>query len=435
MPYFFAATFILIVARILSESWRKVIILPWVVVTTPILVGAGLANLNLVPSLISPWSPKTHALVITGTVALLGGSFTLKNIRFPLAVSSKNISWNEKTVLNIFIAITIMAIIASSIQFLTYGSIPLFSADPDKARLGASRHGYLNVFSILPGHMIPVGVLVLLTCGERFKKSTRVSISVLIATWFILQSLWFARGMLLYPLLTAIAVMYILKPHSFGFKKCFTTILIIVVIFSGMKYYRDSIRFGGSSRASYGQMVGNNSADHLLGSAVATYLIVTINYSMLNQYVSSVPALHPHSTGRIMAGNALSYLPGAGKPFTELEFQNKIFRKNEYTYTLTSTFFGVPYIEFGTIGVLFAGFIVGLLYKITWQHMFNRGTPFSILFYACLVSMAPFMIFSFLYTSVNFTWLTFTTFLIVFLCQCRIDGISLYHRDNHAECG
>jgi oligosaccharide repeat unit polymerase len=129
-----------------------------------------------------------------------------------------------------------------------------------------------------------------------------------------------------------------------------------------------------------------------------------------------------------MAGSLIAYLPGSGVPYSELTFQNTVLKKIEKDFTLTSTFFGVPYLDFGFPGVIIAGYCVGLLYRFIWLRMLIKGSPWSIFLYGYLVSMALFIPYAFLFTQVSFTWFVVSSFPIIYLCSCRAKGLSLYHR-------
>lgn len=425
MYYFVAVIAIITIARIYSMSWGKTFVLPWVITTVPILVGAGLANLDLVPMLISAWSSKTHTIVIVGTMALLAGSFTLQHARGPLLVSLNEITWNEGMLLRVLMIATFVSLAANTTQFLIAGQIPLFSSDPDHARVTVAQNGYLHVFSVLAGHLIPIASLILFT-GDGLRKNTKRLLVAIIVANFILLTLWIARGLVIYPILTVVAMNYILDQESYRFRKILIIAFIVISIISGVKYLRDFIRFGENFAEMQKHMITTNVNSSFVGPFVSLYLTVAENFEILNRYTNTVPALATHSYGRIMAGNVLAYIPGTGKLYTELEFQNAILKKHENDLGLTSSFFGIPYIEFGFTGVVFFSFVVGKLYKIIWLRMIQQGSPWYLLFYGYLISMTAFMPYAFLFTKVSFTWFILSSFPILFLCTCRAQGASLF---------
>jgi hypothetical protein len=427
MRYFIAALIIFLISGFLCGSWRKTFVLPWIVVTIPVLIGAGLANLGWIPSLIAPWSDKTHTLVIAGTIALWAGGFTLDNVRSQLTVASNDIHWDERMLLRILFFTTGIALMANAAQFLIAGQVPLFSADPDHARMEAGKIGYIHIFSVLSGHIIPIAALILFTGNNLCKKTRRLLVGIIVVN-FALLLLWVARGMLIYPVVTVIAMNYILDKNSFGFKKILVTAVICLVIVSGLKYMRDVTRFGFDYDAT-GKHASTTGIEHgILGNAAVLYLTITLNYEILNRYTSAVPLLAPHSDGRLMAGNLTSYLPGSGVPYTELNFQNALLKKHDKSLTLTSTFFGIPYLDFGLPGVLVISFLVGLFYRLVWLRMIRYGSPWSIFLYGYLISMAVFIPYAFIYTQVSFTWFILSSFPIIYLCSCRAEGASIFHQ-------
>lgn len=427
MNYFLALILIVVAARGLSGSWRQTFILPWVVAAAPMLSGAALANLGLIPALIAPWSPATHAVVIAGTAALVAGSFTLRYVRCRMSIDGNDAYWDEQMLLRVLLFITGVAFIANTAQFLIAGEIPIFSADPDHARMAASKNGYIHIFSVLSGHIIPIAALVLCT-GKSLHRTTRRILAGIILLNFLLLLMWVARGMLIYPVVTAIAIHYLLDQKSFGFRKTVTAALICIVIVSGVKYLRDVMRFGFDYNPVASRVATSGFRRTLAGNSAVLYLTIAMNYEILNRYTASVPVLAPHSHGRIMAGNLTAYLPGSGAAFTELAFQNAVLKKKEQDYTLTSTFFGVPYLDFGFPGVIVLSFCVGLLYRVAWLRMFTSGSPWSIYLYGYLISMAVFIPYTFLFTQVSFTWFLLSSFPIIFLCSCRVKGASLLHQ-------
>ncbi len=430
--YYFISVFIVIVfARILTGSWRKVIVLPWIIVTTPMLLGAGLANLDLIPSIISPWSLKTHQIVIAGTLALALGSFTMRNIRGTMVVGAKDVIWDEYTLVRVLIFVTFVAFCANMLEFLIAGQIPLFAADPDHARLIASKNGFIHVFSVLSGHLVPIASLILLT-GKDLKKNTRRILVAIIIINFTVLILWIARGMLIYPIVTAVAMNYLLNQSTFTLKKTVTILAVFILIISGVKYVRDVTRFGPDMGGPRNRNV-SSFARTIIESSSILYLTITLNYEILNRYAATIPALAPHSHGRIIGSNLIAYIPGTGRPYSELELQNKVLKKNEHDLGLTSTLFGIPFLDFGLPGVLIISFFVGLLYKSVWHRMFEKGTPESIFFYGYLISMTIFIPYVFMYSQVNFTWFLLTSFPIIFLCSCRVTGTSFFHRKSRIE--
>jgi oligosaccharide repeat unit polymerase len=320
-----------------------------------------------------------------------------------------------------------IALLANTTQFLIAGQIPLFSADPDHARMAAGKNGYLHIFSVLPGHIIPIAALILFT-GEDLRGMTRKILAGVIAVNSALLLLWVARGMLIYPVVTVVAMNFILNQKSYRLKKVLAVIVICLVIVSGVKYLRDVVRFGAGYNPSEQRIVVTGFQQGLLANAAVLYLTVALNYEILNRYTAVVPLLTPHSSGRIMAGNVTAYLPGSGAPYTELNFQNAIIKKNEKDLTLTSTLFGIPYLDFGVPGVLFISFLVGALYRAVWLRMISYGSPWSIFLYAYLISMAFFIPYAFMYTQVSFTWFLLSSFPVIFLCSCRVKGASLFHQ-------
>lgn len=432
MFYFLTALIIILFSRLISGSWRKTCVLPWVLLTTPVLIGAGLANLELVPFLITPWSSRTHSVVIMGTIALGISSLTLKYIRRPLQTPSHTIVWCESSLLRILLFVTCIAIAANALQFLIGGSIPLFSSNPDQARIEVGKNGYLHIFSVLPGHLIPIGAFILMT-GKHLKKSTKYFLIGMITVCFLILSLWIARGLLLYPLLVVIALSYLLDQNFFRLKKILMIITILLLIVSGIKYLRGVIQYGESFNKTQKQLSLIKTENPLIGPIVTLYLTFALNYEILNRYVITVPALAPHTNGRLLANHLMSFVPGHGVPFTELGYQNAILKKHDQTLTLTSTCFGIPYLDFGMIGVLITSAAVGFLYRTVWIRMLRSGSPLSIFFYGYLISMVAFIPFTFIYSQVSFVWFIISSFPLILLCMSSIKGASIFYNKSRIE--
>jgi len=426
MPYLYATIAILILSRLLSGSWKKTFLLPWVIVLTPMLVGAWLSNLRILPQLVSPWSPEMHMLVASGSIAMGLGSFTMKHIRGPLDVRTKDLAWDETSVIRIMLFLVIITAVANATEFFIAGKIPLFSEDPSRARGEVARYGWIHVVSSIPGHLIPLSGFVFLTGGRLSSRARRVMILTLVVSLFI-TSLWFSRGRLFFPIVTVVAMNYILDQKTFGFKKIISVALIMFFIIGGIKYLRGYVKYGESYGTKQQKMLGSDISEVILVPAVSLYLTVAMNYEILNRYVQTVPILSNHTHGKIIAGHITSFLPG--KQFTELEYQNALLKKNDYDASLTSTAFGLPYLEFGFAGVIGAGFLVGLLYKMVWKRLVMTGSPLSIFIYAYLISMAAFIPYTFMYIKVGFLWFILSASILVLLFLSRIKGVSLFYRN------
>lgn len=421
MYYVLALAGILFAARLLAGSWRTAILLPWVVTTIPLLSGAWLASLPVSPALIAPWSGAMHMLVAGGIFALAAGSFTLKHGGSMWSLKPEHAAWSPGAAVTVLLIVTGIAAAATGAEFLIAGQVPAFSADPDHARAAASKIGFLHIFSVLSGHVIPISVLVLAS-GSGFTQRMKRMLAAIILVNFALLLLWVARGMLVYPLVTSLAVAFILNRKSFTTRRLAAAVLAVLLVVAGVKYARDLARFG---RTAGQEAVQGTFLQDVIGNAVVLYLTATLNYEILNRYVETVPRLEPHTGGSIMASHLLAYFPGKGEATTELEVQNRVLKKFEQEFTLTSTFFGIPYLEFGFAGVVLIGFSIGLLYRYAWLRMLERGTPWMVLLYGYLLSMAVFLPYTFLFTQVSFTWFIASSYLILLACSSRVNGATV----------
>jgi oligosaccharide repeat unit polymerase len=325
--------------------------------------------------------------------------------------------------------VTCLAIVANALQFFIGGTIPLFSKNPDQARLIAGKNGYLHIFSVLPGHLIPIGAFILMT-GKNLKKNTKHILKGMIVVCFLLLSLWIARGLLLYPFLVVIALAYLLDEKFFQFKKIFMVIVILLLIVSGIKHLRGVIQYGESFDKTQKQLSTLKTENRLIGPLVTLYLTFTTNYEILNRYAITVPALAPHTDGRLIVNHLLSFVPGHGVPFTELDYQNALLKKQDKTLTLTSTCFGIPYLDFGMAGVILISVAIGLLHRAVWIMMQRKGSLLSTYFYGYLISMAVFLPFTFIYTQVSFIWFVISSFPLLLLCMSSMRGSSIMYTNN-----
>lgn len=428
MFYFGICIIIVAVSRYLTSSWKKTIVLPWVILLVPLLVGAGISQLNFIPKLISPWHAKTHLMVILSTISLIIGSFTTKRLNGSIAPISVDIVWNDKTTIIILLLLTGIATVSNLTEFINAGAIPLFSSDPDRARGAVATYGYIHLFSVLPGHIVPIAAIIYITGRNTLRKRTKMLVASIIIANIMLLTMWFSRGLLFFPVLTILILMYLLSTKKMlTLKQLIIFFIIIIIIVIGIKQARSYVKYGSDySERIQAKLLDSIETSPLQASLITLYLTVAMNYEILNQYAIKVPTVSPYSGGRILTGILFSFLPG--KEYGERDFQNIIIPKSKDDATLTSTFIGLPYIEFGLPGVFFASFLTGYFYKRMWTYMLTKSTPTSVLLYAYLIAMCTMMPYSFIYIRVSFIWFMLSVSIVTFLCTCKIKGTSLYYR-------
>jgi len=428
MYFLIAEVVLIIIARSMSGSWRTTLVLPWVVLLTPFLVGAGLANLSLIPSLVTPWDTRMYLVVYLAALGLGLGSITTAHIRNPLMVTANTIHWDSRMIRNVLLLATLLALAGCILEFSMAKEIPLFSSDPDRARGEVARYGYIHIFTALSQSIVPVGVLILAS-GQLIKKKIKLFMRLIILINILALFMWCSRGKLFFPILTSCIIIYFMDKSFFKLKKIAVVFIVFFIIVGGIKLFRGYVKYGDSFTEKRHSLVSTSDDSSLLnkvilGSSASLYLTITANYEILNKYTKLVPNAADYSMGRMIAGYLFPYLPG--REYVENDFQNKILKKNKEEATLTSTIAGVPFLEFGMPGVFIICFLVGFVYRMAWLNLCYKGTPSYIFIYSFLIAWAPLVAYSFVYVKISFIWGMSTSLMMIFLCGCSLRGCSLY---------
>jgi oligosaccharide repeat unit polymerase len=379
---FICGVSLLIAARMMVGNWYMTLLQPWIITTLPFTFGGAIASLSL-SSLTAPWDGRMITAFMLGAVGMLFGSFTLRFTRIrPRAARAPR--WHHGIVHTMLWGLTAVAVTANLLEFTLTGTVPVLSSEPSAARSLAAQYGYIHIFSVIPALSIPFAFLYRMTAA--LDRRRRLSLMLFFVVNLVLLALWMSRGLLFLPA-TMSAILYVILRHgrinAGGLAVLVIALLGIVV---GLKSARGYVEYGD------GYIARQASATDLSAPAglAVGYLTVAMNYEILNRYLHRVPAQKDHSRGQIASTMFSSALPG--QQYSELTYQNELFGYNR-DRTLTSTFVGPLYLDFGWAGVLIGAVLIGLLYRFLWVATYSSRSVFFVFTYAYFATRGVFLLY------------------------------------------
>jgi oligosaccharide repeat unit polymerase len=252
------------------------------------------------------------------------------------------------------------------IFFARYQTLPLLSKQVETIRFALGENGYLH----LPAMMSTTWVMVLsvfaLLCVTKTRNRLLTSLAVLFVTGLALLTGF--RGIIMLPIImvTLALDLFYKLPWKFGI----VAGLVVLYLLGASKFYREAKHSGNA-------IVSSINDDWAFGYSKATapiyfaYLGASANFDYLNLYIKKLPNYH---YGYFTIASPV-YQIYPGHQYDQLDLQKDVLKLNFYG-VLTSTFLGLPYIDFGFAGSIVVGLFgiaVGWLYykvRLTYSWQF-----------------------------------------------------------------
>lgn len=342
-----------------------------------------------------PWNATVWACVIGTPLAFWAGDFLARVLRNaiaePLPVYPMHVQpWHVRPVVMGGAVWLGAATVLSFYEFKTLiGAIPLFSENWETLRMmgGEGYVGRLIHAIAYSGLLLAIVMEVAILTQPRLFAPR---VWALWALWFAamgLAALWGSRHTMFYPLAAGVISLHLIR-HRLDIAR----IAIVGAIAIGFVTLVGYIR----SASAWGQMEGDLEWTQVLSDIgyagwhpllAQIHQVVGINFEIFRQLTETFPGVEPYHLGGFTLHFVYSLLPGT--QLTLAEWQNIHWNTGFYG-TLTSTFMGTPYADFGITGVfvwigLWACMMRMLLISVHRQPCGSRVVWYSYLFATTLM--------------------------------------------------
>ncbi|QQD19437.1 oligosaccharide repeat unit polymerase [Spongiibacter nanhainus] len=360
----------------ITKSWLQ----PWLILCLPIGVAALLHSLAL-SDIVTPWEPLMAVLVVVAISLLFFFSIPGKKytLTFPDIGSDRFLSHSPHS-FNTIVLVSLVCIFFNYLEFGIAGQIPILTSDPEKSRFVIGGNGFLHVVSVCAIYLFPLIFMYLKTNNLVLSRARRWMMIFLMVFIVFTALLWVSRGLLFVMFVMTFVINSAMSNRKVELKKIIKLVLFLVLIIVGVKVFRGYIEFGNDYFVSQQGEGGRGAAYWMVA-----YLTLCLNFEILSDYLRYFSSGGDHFGGLITISPFSTLLPVP--KMTELMFQNQYLGYYRET-TLTSTFLGVAYVDFGLFGVIFTSVAVASIYKFYFNQAFSGYKGFGLYCYSFLVVQA-----------------------------------------------
>ncbi|HML78127.1 O-antigen polymerase [Geobacter sulfurreducens] len=370
------------------------------------ILGLLLAMLPLTTNVIKV-KPVTIIVVISSMICYLCGALSvllLNSVYGARVITICCLCRENKRYLKILFVLYAICMGALLYEYTLFGSIPLLSATVENDRFAFMQSGYIHLIAMT---IVPTSLCIIAYFIENRKtlssSTRRLLLGAIVFAAFAVLGVG-SRG----HLIISIAIILVYYHYRKTSIRLITFCLFGVVGFvflSAFKFLREYLLWGDLYIASL------DSIWRLKGYywLVPGYLTVAMNYSVLDKLIETFPNNLSHTYGYFFSFPIRSLFPGVDEDLGQ--FQNRVWDTG-FDKTLTSTYLGVPFADFGIIGTSIFSFCLGL--AMTWLYvvMKQRRTPSITFVYSYLVVNLYLCLYTNNYQYFHFYWnLVYIAFL------------------------
>ncbi len=285
-----------------------------------------------------------------------------------------------------------------SILLLIYeysiSGIPILSDNPELARFAVQQSGYIHILALLFKPILSIYILLILTfnkIGINKKDKFFVSILSLIGILLLLAS--GSRGQI--ALVATVSIISYLIINKIKIKYIVFLALVMILLLGFVKYYRDYLFYGDAYISSIADVWYFGEDFIYLYNG---YVTLTMNFQIFNQLVVTFLS-QDYFYGYFLLMPIISLYPGRQQ--TLGDFQNEYWDTG-FHGGLTSTYLGVPYADFGIIGVIIISLLLGMISKYLYVKMLTSFSFRHILIYSYWIVTIFLCIYTYPYGEFNF---------------------------------
>jgi oligosaccharide repeat unit polymerase len=319
-----------------------------------------LTQLRLVKQ-INEFETVTNVIILIGMLSFLLGTYFIK-------IHKKNTLYNiyyiNKKYLHTSFLISFLSMLLLSYEYSQSG-IPILG-DIELDRLKVQQSGYIHLLAMLFKPILSIYITIIFSYKYiKVSRIDKIILFLLVVTAVILLIVSGSRAhIVLVVLVSFIGLIFIKNIKSiYIILSAFFTLFAI----SAAKYYRDLAFFGDF----FIDSISNNwyfGEKYLI--FYSGYTTLTMNFEILNQLIKTFYN-ESFQFGYFLLLPIISLWPGPQETLGEM--QNRIW-KTDFHGGLTSTYLGVPYADFGIVGVAVISFLFGYISMYLYKKMIEYQT-------------------------------------------------------------
>lgn len=349
--------------------------------TACVVVGSKIISIEQVPWNDTVWISSIGAL-ISYLLGLLAAEWYLMGFSPPEPERSHYLAgiWNGQKMFLVMLAWQIIAFACMMYEFKNYvGGIPLFNRSWELVRL-YNPGGYLARLIHLFGYSFMLQAIVLQVYLFSQKKLFKIAN---LPFWGMLlfalgcAALWGSRHTIFIPIAAGVVAF-----HYLHHRLRITHLILLGIggaLFIGAVGFVRKITYFEQRDVEYEEVlqeIGYSARFPVLDQIHNT---VAMNFETYRQLTVTFPDFQPYRYGKQIFFPFYSLLPG--KQETLGEIQNRVWNTGFYG-NLTSTYMGVPYVDFGVPGVLVFTLLVAFFIRLLYFRMKNYPTTFNVMLFS-----------------------------------------------------
>ncbi len=349
--------------------------------TACVAVGSHVISVEQVPWNKTVWLCSIGALGFY-VLGLLCAEWYLAGFSHPDAERAKTVigKWNGQKLFLIMTVWMLAAFGCMIYEFRNYvGGIPLFSRSWEFTRL-YNPEGYMARLIHLFGYSFMLQAIVLqayIYSQRRLFTLRNLPFWGMLIFALCCAGLWGSRHTIFIPLAAGVVAFHYL--HKRLRLTHLLALGVIAALFIGAVGFVRKISYFEQRGVEYREVLENLGYSARFPVLDQIHNTVAMNFETFRQLTESFPAFESYRYGRQIFFALYSLLPG--KQETLGEIQNRIWNTGFYG-NLTSTYMGVPYVDYGFWGVALYTFILAFFIRLLYFRMRHFPTLFNSLLYS-----------------------------------------------------
>lgn len=282
-------------------------------------------------------------------------------------------------------------------EYIDFGAIPVLLPNFETERLEFMKSGYIHLIAMTTMPVLVIFATNLLYNYSRYKYLKKILLAAL-----ILLAVFAIIGLGNRGQLAIVASIILIYRHysvkMFTVTQATVGVIMGILLLSYMKFIREFIMWGEC----YASSLHNTLEVNVPVWLVPGYLTLTMNFQIFSELVRALPDGFGVTYGRFIMNPLISLWPGPQENFGD--FTNKALNTGFYG-SLTNTYLGIPYVDFGIIGIMFVPFILGIIMSKLYLMVKKNPSHLTIIIYSYFTTNMLLCVYTYPFQSFNFFWM------------------------------